>query len=523
MLPGLARLASRLGSRSVTHRIYLHDHLNDFTPCARYLAYLGTAVLASSALVQVSHSEAPPAPCAPCVPPPSADGPSNDATAQWRIYTDMGRNLAAQGQLEEAGRYLRRALEMAREGFGPRDPHVGSASHNLAELLRLRGELAAAEPLYREAVALLIEAYGTEDVRVSAALHTLGVLHFQRGAWAPAQACLAQALEVRRRGLGAAHVDTLTTGALLAETQHAAGLARDALRSLRLVVETQPRPLQPAGLRRAGRLAEWLLRVAAGEGGGGGEASTALLEEAGRHLLACVEALSSAPPAALPGLRRAAEERAASLQARGFPDAARALAAAVLEAAEREAGGRREGLGVARALGLCAGAAGHRAAGLEDPAAVWAARREALALAWEAAGITRPLLAAAEREAAEAPGLWRRLWARETELEDLARWRRVWTTRIAALSASVALGRAQLAAEGGAGAQAGEAQAGEAQATLQGALRTAQRWLGEDSGATVLGTDALLEKERAAIRGLRAAVLDLLQGDSTLDERPATA
>ncbi|RMZ54751.1 hypothetical protein APUTEX25_003129 [Auxenochlorella protothecoides] len=110
--------------------------------------------------------------------------------------------------------------------------------------------------------------------------------------------------------------------------------------------------------------------------------------------------------------------------------------------------------------------------------------------------------------------------AAQGQLEEAGR---VWTTRIAALSASVALGRAQLAAEGGAGAQAGEAQAGEAQATLQGALRTAQRWLGEDSGATVLGTDALLEKERAAIRGLRAAVLDLLQGDSTLDERPATA
>ncbi len=49
---------------------------------------------------------------------------------------------------------LFRALEAARSGFGERDPHLASATNNLAELYRLRRQPEKAEPLYLEVTLL---------------------------------------------------------------------------------------------------------------------------------------------------------------------------------------------------------------------------------------------------------------------------------------------------------------------------------------------------------------------------------
>lgn len=42
------------------------------------------------------------------------------------------------------------AVEKAREGFGPDDPHMASACNNLAEFYRLRRQYDKAEPLYTQ-------------------------------------------------------------------------------------------------------------------------------------------------------------------------------------------------------------------------------------------------------------------------------------------------------------------------------------------------------------------------------------
>ena len=99
-------------------------------------------------------------------PPPDGQPPatSNDGTAQWRVWTDVGRDLAGQGRQAEAEAYLRRALEAARRGFGADDPHVASACNNLGELYRLQRRYDEAEPLYREArVFVVCEGRGGGD------------------------------------------------------------------------------------------------------------------------------------------------------------------------------------------------------------------------------------------------------------------------------------------------------------------------------------------------------------------------
>ena len=63
---------------------------------------------------------------------------ANKSTAQWRVYTDVARDLSSRGLEVAAGVYLRRALAEARAGFGEEDPHVAAARNNLAELYRLQ-------------------------------------------------------------------------------------------------------------------------------------------------------------------------------------------------------------------------------------------------------------------------------------------------------------------------------------------------------------------------------------------------
>lgn len=58
------------------------------------------------------------------------------------------RNL--QGDKDGAERYMKRALEEAKRGFGEQDGHVAAAYNNLAEIYRNMKQFDKAEPLYLE-------------------------------------------------------------------------------------------------------------------------------------------------------------------------------------------------------------------------------------------------------------------------------------------------------------------------------------------------------------------------------------
>ncbi|XLR27047.1 hypothetical protein S83_054947, partial [Arachis hypogaea] len=70
-----------------------------------------------------------------------------------------------QGQLDAAENIFLATLQEAKEGFGPRDPHVASSCNNLAELYRIKKDFSKAEPLYLEAIDILEEAFGPDDIR----------------------------------------------------------------------------------------------------------------------------------------------------------------------------------------------------------------------------------------------------------------------------------------------------------------------------------------------------------------------
>ena len=106
---------------------------------------------------------------------------ANKATAQWRVYTDIARDLSSRGEHEEAGKYLRRALKEAQEGFGKDDPHVAAARNNLAELYRLQKRWDEAERLYEDAARALERHFGPSHPATATAVHNLGGCKLARG------------------------------------------------------------------------------------------------------------------------------------------------------------------------------------------------------------------------------------------------------------------------------------------------------------------------------------------------------
>lgn len=132
----------------------------------RFLS-LSAAALASGATTCLESATSAPPTTTPHAAPAADNAPtpgSEHASAKWRVYTDVGRDLVAQaghcvrswtqlrgvatrrslclappfaqGKLDDAERYLRHALHEARAGFDAKDAHVAAALNNLAELYR---------------------------------------------------------------------------------------------------------------------------------------------------------------------------------------------------------------------------------------------------------------------------------------------------------------------------------------------------------------------------------------------------
>ena len=160
---------------------------------------------------------------------------ANKATAQWRVYTDIARDLSSRGEHEEAGKYLRRALKEAQEGFGKDDPHVAAARNNLAELYRLQKRWDEAERLYEDAARALERHFGPSHPATATAWHNLGGCKLARGDFRGAYAAYAERGE--EEGQNPRHV---APGLRADAVPHGRGQARGGrARGVRRAVGTQ--------------------------------------------------------------------------------------------------------------------------------------------------------------------------------------------------------------------------------------------------------------------------------------------
>ena len=190
-------------------------------------------------------------------PPPT----SNKSTAQWRIYTDIGRGLVQEKKLDEARRYLERALVEAKKGFGEDDAHVAAALNNLAELNRIESKWSESERFFSESLAILRKAYGENHPAVGTALHNLAGCRLAQGDADGAYALYAKSLERKEATLGVNHPEYATTLYHMAEVLSRSNRKQDAVvlleRSIKVSEEIGAAHTD-ACLRRMKRLAQLL-------------------------------------------------------------------------------------------------------------------------------------------------------------------------------------------------------------------------------------------------------------------------
>ena len=193
---------------------------------------------------------------------PSSQPPSkNDGTAQWRVFTDIARDLSREGRRDEAEPYLKRALVAAKLGFGETDPHVASACQNLAEMYRLQKKYDLAGPLYDQALAILGETYGPKDIRVAFALHNVAGYYFAQRDWDRASQYYEQALQVKLGSVGPGHMETSNTIFHLAEVRWAQGRKKEAIQYAQQCLDAMEQQMasEAACSRRRSRLGEMLM------------------------------------------------------------------------------------------------------------------------------------------------------------------------------------------------------------------------------------------------------------------------
>ena len=208
---------------------------------------------------------------------------ANKSTAQWRVYTDVARDLSSRGDLEAAGVYLRRALAEAKAGFGEDDPHVAAARNNLAELYRLQRRFDEAEKLYAVAAAALERHYGAAHPAAGAAVHNLAGCKLSRGDFAGAYRAYADAAAKKKEALGANHPDVATTLFHAAEAKRAGGEYAAAA----ALLEASVRVLDASGQGESAVACRRLERLAQAQGDLNGDHAAA--ETTRRRVLAARE------------------------------------------------------------------------------------------------------------------------------------------------------------------------------------------------------------------------------------------
>ena len=75
-----------------------------------------------------------------------------EADPVWEATTERAAEAAAQGDCERAKTEAGHALQLARAGFDPGDPRLGTSLANYGLCLRLAGDAGSHETLYREAL-----------------------------------------------------------------------------------------------------------------------------------------------------------------------------------------------------------------------------------------------------------------------------------------------------------------------------------------------------------------------------------
>jgi serine/threonine protein kinase/tetratricopeptide (TPR) repeat protein len=140
-----------------------------------------------------------------------------------RATFNLGRTIAAQGELEEGERLLQRALDLQLRVGGELSEGTLDAKNGLADVLVMRGQSERAEPLYRSLVDSVRRIYGDAHPDVGIAYSNLGnALSDLPEKFQEAEDAYLHALDILRKTKGQGHAEVATSynnlGALYLKT-----------------------------------------------------------------------------------------------------------------------------------------------------------------------------------------------------------------------------------------------------------------------------------------------------------------
>ena len=149
----------------------------------------------------------------------------------------LGNVFRSQGRLAEAETRLRQAMQVGGRLFGDRSPPMISIRNDLGVVYKYARRFREAAVLYRRALRDANAIRGSGPV-VATIYHNLGGLEHSRGAFAAGEKLARRGLAIRRKTLGAGHVDVVADevalGAILVERGKLSEAARLYTRALRI-------------------------------------------------------------------------------------------------------------------------------------------------------------------------------------------------------------------------------------------------------------------------------------------------
>jgi serine/threonine protein kinase/tetratricopeptide (TPR) repeat protein len=170
-----------------------------------------------------------------------AGRPKAEALARHQIGVTW-RNL---GRFDEAGRHLRRALELRREALGPDHPDTLETMNSLGVTYQQDGQFRRAVPLLEQALAKRKKKLGRDHPNTLTGMNNLASAYRDAGRLDRALPLYEQALARLQGTLGPNHPDTLTGLHNLASAYHAAGRLDRALPLLEQSLATHRKTLGP--------------------------------------------------------------------------------------------------------------------------------------------------------------------------------------------------------------------------------------------------------------------------------------
>jgi len=152
------------------------------------------------------------------------------------LMTTIGLTHLSLGQIEEAERNLRSALDLRLRCFGEDSIEVATSRNNYGKLLQDKGDLASAESLFYQALEIL-EARGRHELEVADVLQNLGYVRALKGNTEDAIGLHEREIEIRRRHEGENHPNYANALCKLASVLAVQGKYKDAEKLHRQALE----------------------------------------------------------------------------------------------------------------------------------------------------------------------------------------------------------------------------------------------------------------------------------------------